>query len=68
MNLNEFRRTLIPGDKVHFFNRTKYITGTVRAVKDTLVTIEVNEAGETKTYHEHRKYLCPPMEPEWWLL
>lgn len=68
MHLNEFRRTLTPGDKVRFFNRKTYVTGTVRAVKDTLVTIEVDEAGETKTYHEHRKSLCPPMEAEWWLI
>ena len=66
MHLNEFRRTLMPGDEVSFYNRKKYVNGKVKAVKDTLITIEVDEAGETKTYHEHRKLLCPPIETGSW--
>lgn len=66
MHLNEFRRTLIPGEQVRFFNCKRYVIGKVRAVNGTLVTIDVNEDGKVKTYHEHRKYLYPPMETEWW--
>lgn len=63
MHLNEFRRLLIPGDRVLFYNLTKYVTGTVVAKDGPIITIEVHEAGETKTYQEHRKYLYPPFVP-----
>ena len=66
MNLNEFRRTLIPGNEVSFFNLKKNVNGKVKAVNGTLVTIEVEESGEVKTYHEHRKRLYPPMETGSW--
>jgi hypothetical protein len=42
MHLNEFRRTLIPGNEVSFFNLKKNVNGKVKAVKGTLVTIEVD--------------------------
>lgn len=66
MHLNDFRRTLIPGDEVHFFNLKRYVTGKVKAVNGTVVTIDVDEDGEVKTYHQHRKYLNPPMETASW--
>ena len=66
MHLNEFRRTLIPGEEVRFCNCKKYVIGKVKAVNGTLVTIEVDEDGQVKTYHEHRKYLYPPRETVTW--
>lgn len=65
MYLNEFRQTLRPGERVRFCNPKTYLVRTVKAVTGTLVTIEVEEDGKVKTYHEHRKHLFPPKEPEW---
>lgn len=66
MHMNEFRRTLSPGDKVRLCDWKKFVVGTVKAVTGTLVTIEVEEDGKVKTYHEHRKHVYPPKEPDWW--
>jgi hypothetical protein len=60
MHLNDFRRLLIPGDRVRFFNLKRNVIGKVTKVDGPIITIEVDEAGEVKTYREHRKYLYPP--------
>jgi hypothetical protein len=57
MHMNDFRRKLRPGEKVRFCDLKKFVVGTVKAVTGTLVTIEVEEDGQVKTYHEHRKHV-----------
>lgn len=66
MHMNEFRQTLRPGERVRFCDLKKFVVGTVKAVSGTLVTIEVEEDGNVKTYKEHRKHVYPPKEEEWW--
>ena len=60
MHLNDFRRLLIPGDRVRFFNLKRNVIGKVTKGDGPIITIGVDEAGEVQTYREHRKYLYPP--------